>query len=213
MEQHYTLEEIKTWERFYRANFINSLSGFKSASLIGTINEAGNTNLAIFSNIVHLGADPAMVGFINRPLAAAPHTISNIEKTGVFTINLISEEMISKAHQTSAKYAEGISEFDATGFTPQFTETCKAPFVKESKVKYSAELMEIIHIKYNNTFFVIGAIKEVLFEKSLLNPDGFLSLEEAETIASLGLDAYYRAQLVARYAYAKPDLEPRLINN
>lgn len=213
MEQHYTLEEIKSWERFYRANFMNSLSGFKSASLIGTVNEKGITNLAIFSNIVHLGADPALVGFINRPLAAAPHTISNIEKTGCFTINLICEEMISLAHQTSAKYEEGVSEFDATGFTPQYSESCIAPFVKESKIKYCADLKEIIPIKYNNTFFVIGAIKEVIIDTSILNPDGFLSLEEAETITSLGLDAYYRAQLVARYAYAKPDLPPRKINN
>ncbi|MBX2969214.1 MAG: hypothetical protein KF803_07565 [Cyclobacteriaceae bacterium] len=57
--------EISSWSRFYRGNFINSLSGFKPVSLIGTISETGQTNLAIFSNIVHLGADPALVGYVN----------------------------------------------------------------------------------------------------------------------------------------------------
>ncbi|NCU05821.1 MAG: flavin oxidoreductase, partial [Chitinophagaceae bacterium] len=53
----YSLSTIQRWERFYRGNFINSLSGFKSASLIATVNKEGSSNLAIFSNIVHLGAD------------------------------------------------------------------------------------------------------------------------------------------------------------
>jgi hypothetical protein len=80
---------IETWERFYRANFINSLTGFKSVSLIGTFNQRGQTNLAIFSSVVHLGYDPAPIGFINRPIQAAPHTLANIQATGMYTINHI----------------------------------------------------------------------------------------------------------------------------
>jgi ferritin len=79
MSKHFSLSELQTWDRFTRANFINSLSGFKSLSLIGTVNDKGVSNLAVFSNIVHLGADPALIGFINRPLSAAPHTIQNIQ--------------------------------------------------------------------------------------------------------------------------------------
>ena len=74
----YSLSDIQSWERFYRGNFINSLSGFKSASLIATVNKAGNSNLGIFSNIVHIGADPALIGFVNRPKEAARHTLRDI---------------------------------------------------------------------------------------------------------------------------------------
>ena len=42
--QQFTPAEWQSWERFYRANFINSLTGFKSASLIGTINAQGVPN-------------------------------------------------------------------------------------------------------------------------------------------------------------------------
>ncbi|HAC24022.1 MAG TPA: hypothetical protein DCE81_03810 [Cytophagales bacterium] len=69
---------LQSWERFYRANFVNSLTGFKSVSIIGTINAAGQTNMAIFSSLVHIGSDPALIGFINRPVTAAPHTLANI---------------------------------------------------------------------------------------------------------------------------------------
>ncbi|NBP30693.1 MAG: flavin oxidoreductase, partial [Flavobacteriia bacterium] len=51
--KHFTIEEIQGWDRFYRANFVNSLSGFKPVSLIASQNEQGQVNLAIFSNIVH----------------------------------------------------------------------------------------------------------------------------------------------------------------
>jgi len=48
-----------------RAHFINSLSGFKSANLIGTQSNAGMTNVSIVSSVIHLGADPAYIAFIN----------------------------------------------------------------------------------------------------------------------------------------------------
>ena len=100
---HFPINEIKKWDRFYRGNFINSLSGFKSVSLIGTVNNIGQPNLAVFSNIVHIGSDPALIGFINRPIEASPHTLSNIETTGFYSINHIQESFLQRAHQTSAK--------------------------------------------------------------------------------------------------------------
>ena len=200
----YDLSDIQSWERFYRANFINSLSGFKSASLIATVNSEGRSNLAIFSNIVHLGADPALIGFVNRPREAAPHTLSNIEATGSYTINLIPANLIEQSHQTSAKYEQGESEFSAVGLTEEFTEHCKAPFVLESPVKYSLELKEIIPIVFNNTFFVIGAVTAAFVDEHILSADGFLDLEKANIITSLGIDGYYATEKVARFSYAKP---------
>jgi flavin reductase (DIM6/NTAB) family NADH-FMN oxidoreductase RutF len=203
----FSLSTIQSWERFYRGNFINSLSGFKSASLIATVNNEGMSNLAIFSNIVHIGADPALIGFINRPKDAAPHTISNIEATGAYTINLIPANLVQQAHQTSAKYADAESEFKAVGLTEEFTEYSKAPFVYESPVKYAMELKEINPIKFNNTFFVIGAVTGVFINEQILAVDGFLDLEKANIITSLGIDGYYSTEKLARYSYAKPGKE------
>ena len=208
---HLPLNIIQSWSRFYRGNLVNCLSGFKSVSLIGTINKEGDTNLSIFSNIVHLGADPALIGFINRPREAAPHTLANIESMGWFTINHIHQEIMEQAHQTSAKYEEGESEFAAVGLTPEWQAEIPVPYVKESMVKYALQLVEIIPITHNNTFLVIGALKEAWIDDSILEEDGFLSLERAGSITSLGVDGYYEAKRLARYAYAKPDSAPREI--
>ncbi|MFM2338124.1 MAG: hypothetical protein RL115_1317 [Bacteroidota bacterium] len=204
---HYSQTDIQSWSRFYKANFINTLSGFKSASLIGTVNSQGKYNLALFSNIVHIGADPALIGFVNRPREAAPHTIANIEATGVYTINLIPTAIVQQAHQTSAKYAVDISEFEAVGLLPEIIHPCTAPFVKESPVKYSLELKEIIPIKHNNTFFIIGAITGAFVAAELVEADGCIDLQKANIITSLGIDSYYTTNKAAKFVYAKPEIK------
>jgi flavin reductase (DIM6/NTAB) family NADH-FMN oxidoreductase RutF len=209
--KHLSIDTIKTRERFYRANFINCLSGFKAANLIGTVNNVGQPNLAIFSSVVHLGSDPALIGFINRPLAAAPHTIQNIQATGVYTINHINPSFVEKAHQTSAKYPVEINEFEAVGLQSQFIEGIIAPFVADSLVKYALQLVEIVPIKHNNTFLVIGAITDVLLDDTLVANDGFIALENAGSMACLGVDAYYTPEKLARYGYAKPALPVKII--
>jgi flavin reductase (DIM6/NTAB) family NADH-FMN oxidoreductase RutF len=209
--QQISLSAIQSWERFYRANFINCLSGFKSATLIGTIKENGKPNLGLFSNVVHLGADPAMIGFVNRPREAAPHTIANIERTGVYTMNLVSEQYIAQTHQSSAKFDAETDEFEASGFTTHWLEGIDAPFVAESSVKYAMQLEEIIPIKQNGTFFITGTVTDVFIDEVLVGNDGFIHLQKAGIITSLGIDGYYTTQLQGRYNYAKPGKHPSQI--
>ena len=203
----YSISEIESWERVYRANFINSLTGFKSVNLIGTVNTTGQSNLGIFSSIVHIGSNPPLIGYINRPVKAAPHTLGNIQSTGVYTINHIHPSFVHQAHQTSAKYEAGISEFEEVGLTPEFHENIVAPFVKESSIKYALSLQEIIPIQLNDTFLVIGKVISILIEQDIITEDGFLHVEKAKTICSNGIDGYYATELIERYQYAKPGIQ------
>ena len=207
----YNQSEIQKWERFYRGNFINSLSGFKSVSLIGTKSKTGISNLSVFSNIVHLGADPALIGFVNRPLEAGGDTIRNIQENKFYTINHIHPSFIDKAHQTSAKYLSDENEFENVGLKEQFIENFNAPFVFESKIKYGLSLQEIIPIQLNSTYFVIGKIEIVSLNENLINSDGFIDLVKAETICSSGIDCYHNVNEGERFAYAKVNLPSRKI--
>jgi flavin reductase (DIM6/NTAB) family NADH-FMN oxidoreductase RutF len=203
--QQFTPAQWQSWERFYRANFINSLTGFKSASLIGTINAQGVPNLGLFSSMVHIGSDPALIGYINRPLAAAPHTLANIKLGGFYTVNHIQAAFLPQAHQTSAKYPDDVNEFSEVGLTEEYVDGINVPFVKESPIKYLLSLKEIVPITLNTTYFVIGQLEQVLIDPSLQpTTDGFLHLDQAGSICSNGLDAYYHSTLIDRYAYAKP---------
>ena len=64
---HLTKEDIFKIDRIKRLNLINSVSGIKSANLIGTQSSDGYSNLAVFSSVVHLGSNPAYLGFVLRP--------------------------------------------------------------------------------------------------------------------------------------------------
>ena len=203
MSKHFSLSVLQTLDRFTRANFINSLSGFKSLSLIGTVNGKGVSNLAVFSNIVHLGADPALIGFINRPLSAAPHTLQNIQETGIYTVNLVTELMYKQAHQTSAKYPDGVSEFEMTGLTAEFKEGYIAPFVAESPVQYVLKFEQVMPIELNNTFLVIGSLQEAYVSAEIQEEDGFLDLAKAGILTSLGTSGYYKTEKINNLPYAK----------
>ncbi|MEN9371788.1 MAG: hypothetical protein RLZZ64_863, partial [Bacteroidota bacterium] len=188
--KHYTIAEIQGWSRIYRANFVNSLSGFKPVSLIASVNKAGQPNLAIFSNIVHLGADPALIGFINRPKEAAPHTIRNIEESGFYTINHILPAFVEKAHQTSAKYADEVNEFDAVGLTAVHKDGFSVPYVAESHVQMALSLSEIIPLS-NGTYLVVGSLEHAYVNEQAVASDGFIELSKEGSVVSAGLDAYY----------------------
>lgn len=192
-------------ERRFRAHFINSLSGFKSGSLLATANANGETNLAMISSVFHLGADPALIGLIIRPHSVPRHSLENILETGVYTLNHVAEEFFKQAHQTSANYLREESEFTQVGLTPEYYDDLLVPFVKESSVKYALKLVEQQKLKINDTIMVIGEVTKVITDPSALNSDGYLDIASLNSIAISGLDCYLRAEKLARLSYAKPD--------
>jgi len=203
-----TKEEILKFEKLYRATFINSIAGFKSANLIGTISSEGKTNLAIFNSVIHVGANPPALGFLMRPVSVERHTYENIKKTGSFTINHINKEIYKQAHQTSGRYDKDISEFDECGLTAEYSKTISAPYVKQSIVKIGLNYIEEYEIKYNGTIFIIGEIAEIILHGEIIGKDGFINIEDAGTIAISGLDSYHETKRMSRLSYAKPGVEP-----
>ena len=199
--------QIDEMERLHRITLVNTLPGFKSANLIGTVNAAGQTNLAIFSSVIHLGSSPALVGFITRPTTVDRHTFSYIRESGYYTINHVPVTHVRNAHQTSARYAAGTSEFDACHFTPFHTETHPAPYVMESPIRLGMRYIEDYPIKANGTILVVGEIVEALIPPGSIADDGNIDLSEVGTALISGLDTYLHATPIARFAYAKPDKE------
>ena len=89
--------------------------------------------------------------------------------------------------------------------TEEYVDGVNVPFVKESPIKYLLSLKEIIPITLNATFLVIGQLEQVLIDPTFQpTTDGFLHLDQAGSICSNGLDAYYTTELVDRYDYARP---------
>lgn len=206
-------QDLLNMEQLFRRNLMNSLTGFKAAQLVGTIDKQGRTNAAVFNSAVHIGANPPHIGFILRPLTVPRHTYENIEQTGYYTLNHIATSFIEAAHQTSAKYERQESEFEQVGLTPFYSDVLAAPYVKEAPIKLGLRFSEKHHIRSNDVWLIVGEVIEVIIDQATwVQDDGFVRLDLAKVVAIGGLDAYYQPQLLARFAFARPHQRPRRID-
>ncbi|RAR70676.1 flavin reductase family protein [Flavobacterium aciduliphilum] len=207
MTRHITSKELSEMDKQERVHVINSLGGFKSVVLVGTSCQKLKPNVAIFSSLFHIGANPPLVGLVFRPTPPERDTYSNILATGRYTINHINESIYRQAHQTSARYEKGISEFEMTGLTPTYLDDFSAPYVAESHLKFGIQFREKIDITINHTTLLIGEIIQIYIPETCLEKDGFINLEKANTLTCSGLDSYHRTIQLDRLSYAKPDKE------
>lgn len=205
-------EQLQHFESRYRAQLINSLAGVKQAVLVGTKSKEGISNLAIFNSLIHIGANPPLWGLIFRPDTVRRDTLNNLLETGEYTFNYVHANEFEKAHQTSAKFDAGISEFEACGFEASYVNDFHAPFIADAPVKVALKLEQKITIPLNNTLLLIGSIQFIEIDEALLLPDGTVALNEAHTLACVGLDTYCETRQLARLSYPKPDTWPARID-
>lgn len=194
--------DIDSMQKRYRANFINSISGFKSLNLVGTRSKDGISNLAPFNSIVHIGSNPPYLGMIARPVTEEHQTVKNIMETNYYTLNHVNEGIYKQAHQTSAKYDAKTSEFEACGLTEMKNEISDVPYVLESNLSMLMKLVEIVPIPLNGTSLIIGEILEIRMTKQAIEDDGYVKLDELGTITCVGVDAYFNVNKLGRIPYA-----------
>lgn len=202
---YFNLEDLNSFSKLYRLNMVNSITGYKSANLIGTRSNAGEDNVAVFSSITHLGSHPALLHFTLRPNTVPRDTYKNIKENQVFTVNHVSLSQIEEAHHTSAKYDEEISEFDQTQLKPEFKMDWHAPFVQGSPVQLGCRYLNEYLIEENGCVLIIAAIEHIFIEDHLMKEDGWVKLESGEVVAINGLDGYTLPRLQKRLEYARPN--------
>jgi len=198
-------EAIARMEKVPRLNLVNSCTGYKSTNLIATKSIDGQSNVAIFSSVTHLGSEPPLIGFIMRPTTVPHDTYKNIKETGYFSVNHVTVDMIEDAHHTSANYDLGISEFDKTNLEEEYKTDIEIPFVKGSPVQLYCKYVNEYYIKENDTIHIVASIEELFFDEELQHEDGWLQIDKGNVIALNGLDGYCLPKLVDRFQYARKD--------
>ncbi|MEX0883190.1 MAG: flavin reductase [Cyclobacteriaceae bacterium] len=202
MIKHFSIDDISSADKDFRRDLINSLTGYKSLHLMGTINKDGMSNLAPFSQVFHVGANPPLLGILFRPHTVERHTLENILESRFFTLNHVTPDFYKQAHQCSARWQQ--SEFEATGLEEIYLDAFIAPYVKISPLKIGCILADKIELSINDTILIIGGIQHVYLEETAVNPSGFVNMEKLGTVAVTGLDEYHTARRLARLSYAKP---------
>lgn len=209
----FTKQALEKLDRVTRLRYINSISGIKPANLIGTKSKNGEPNLAIFSSVVHLGSQPALLGMISRPTdEVIRHTYDNIIETEQYTINHITTKIVEKAHYTSAKFEKDESEFNFCGLTESYVPNFLAPFVLESSIQIGMQLVEIVPIAQNGTILIIGEIAHLQLPDNSLDTEGDIDLAQLNGVGISGLNTYYELIKKAKYPYARRNEVPKFKN-
>ena len=198
-----TSDDLTAMEKLTRVQFATTLPGPKPICLVGTRSPDGQSNLAPFSSVTHFGSNPVLLGMVTRPDTVDRHTLRNILETNQWTLNHVTAKIVDQAHQCSARFPAGTSEFQATGLTEHFHPEIHPPFVIESPLRIALELEELIDITSNNTKLIVGRVTLVDLPEEKHAPDGSIDLTKLGTLASTALDTYFSLTEVARLPYAK----------
>jgi flavin reductase (DIM6/NTAB) family NADH-FMN oxidoreductase RutF len=73
-------------------------------------------------------------------------TLRNVEQTGEFVVNAVSDEISVAANATAAEVAPEVDEFELSGLTPQASELVRPARVAESPAQMECKLLEVIYV-------------------------------------------------------------------
>jgi len=118
-------------------------------AFVSTQSKDGIDNLAPFSFFNGVCSNPPTISFcpVRRGTDGnIKDTLKNIQDTGVFALNIVSESFASEMVKTAIEFPPNVSEFDQSGLTPIPCDKIHAPRVGESKISFECELNQIIEI-------------------------------------------------------------------
>lgn len=127
----------------------------RPVALVSTVDTAGVANVAPFSFFCGVGVAPPTVLFCPVLRAGEVHaypqkdTLRNVEDTGEFVVNVVSEAIAGAANLTAEEVPPHVDEFALAGLTPLASEVVRAPRVAESPAQMECKLLQVIYTSRN----------------------------------------------------------------
>lgn len=139
---------------------------------VGTVSVSGITNLAPFSYFMPIGSAPPTVAFscAQDRHGKQKNTLHNAMETGVFTLSLVTADLLMAMNDSSASVAADLSEFELTGLTAIRGTWVDAPYVDEAHVTSECRVLQTIPL--GNSTLVIGEIVGFHVSKCWDDQDG-----------------------------------------
>ena len=158
----------------------------RPVALVSTMDKQGVANLAPFSFFCGVGSNPPSVLFCPslRPGATAgtvepKDTLRNVEETGEFVINVVSETISAAANASAATAPPKVDEFVLSGLTPVASVVVRPPRVAESPAQMECKVLQVIYTGHGpgSGVIVLGEVlrfhlREDLVENFRVDPAG-----------------------------------------
>ena len=164
-------------------------------AFVSTVGANGVNNVAPFSYFTVLSSKPAIVGFGigSKRDGGKKDTLANLEFTGDFVINIVSEDLAGPMNVAAGEYPPEMDEFKEAGLTAIPAERVKSPLVAESPLSMECRLLQVLEFgdapRINR--FVIGEVLQV-HAKSEVLVGGLVKAEKLKPIGRMGADFYCR---------------------
>jgi flavin reductase (DIM6/NTAB) family NADH-FMN oxidoreductase RutF len=114
---------------------------------IGTRRDDGSFNLAPFSFFNVVSANPPTVLFSGGRHPDRPKdSVAFSEKTGEFTVNIVSEDVADAMNVTSGSFTSEDDEFAIAGLTAVVGTKVNAPMVAESPANLECRVVDILDL-------------------------------------------------------------------
>ena len=151
----------------------------RPVALVSTVDSGGVANLAPFSFFTGVGSAPPTLLFCPavraRSLGAGndlrKDTLRNVEQTGEFVVNTVSDEISAAANRTAAEVAPEVDEFELSGLTPKASELVRPARVAESPAQMECKLLQVIYTSRQpgGGVIVLGEIVRFHIRKDLVD--------------------------------------------
>ncbi|MGE6742988.1 flavin reductase family protein [Allorhizobium pseudoryzae] len=158
---------------------------------ISTVDEKGRPNLSPYSFFSAMSTRPHMIAFSSEGMK---HTPRNAIATGEFVFNLVTLPQLEAMNLSSAKLADGESEFDFADLEMLQSKLVRAPRVAgspvsiECRVVHSQELHDVDG-KQTDQHFVVGQVMATHINDNFV-VDGRFDIVRAQTVARCGYRDY-----------------------
>ena len=140
---------------------------------VSSVDATGRSNLAPFSYFNAVSSDPPTLMFSGS--AHTPKrrkdTVRNVEESGQFVVNIVTEELAEAMNRTSIAAPRGFDEFAYAGVTPAPSRVVAPPRVAESPIHFECELAHVWRVRegVDASSVVFGRIVHVHVEDHLLD--------------------------------------------
>ena len=116
-------------------------------TLISTVSGEGVYNAAPFSAVAPVSWKPPLFFVsIGSKNGIKKDTAHNIESTGDFVVNIMSEEFIKATVRSSANYPSDVNEIERVGLTSIPAKKVKSPLIKEAQINIECQLYKKIEL-------------------------------------------------------------------
>lgn len=159
-------------------------------AFISSMSPESRRNVAPFSFYnVACPWPPILSTAIGRRGGEKKDTWRNIEASGDYVVNVVTDELAEQMNLASGEYPSEVDEFALTGLTPIPSVVVSAPSVAEAKIRMECRLDRIIEFAEGDHGLVLGRIVSITVVDTVW-VDGRVDLHALKPVARLAGSLY-----------------------